>query len=93
MGVDITSSVSGSILPGTGAIGQLTYTIDPSTPPGDYADVTPENSDILDDSALSLAVTPKSGKVGTLECIDAGDCDDFNVCTDDACVDKQHKSV
>ena len=35
---------------------------------------------------LSLAVTPKSGKVGTLACIDAGDCDDFNVCTDEACV-------
>ena len=31
-------------------------------------------------------VTPKSGQVGTLECIDAADCDDFNVCTDDACV-------
>ena len=85
--VDLTTAVSRcNSDPGTGAIAQLTYTIDPTTPPGDYADVTPENSDVRDDSAVSLAVTPKPGKVGTLACIDAGDCDDFNVCTDDACV-------
>jgi hypothetical protein len=86
VGVDITSGVAGLIDPGTGAIAQLTYTIDPSTPPGDYADVTPENSDVRDDTATALLVTPKPGKVGTLECIDAADCDDLNVCTNDACV-------
>ena len=37
-------------------------------------------------SGYPLQVTPKPGKVGTLECIDAGDCDDGNVCTNDACV-------
>ena len=84
--MDLTTAVSGLILPGTGAIARLNYTIDPGTPPGDYADVTPENGDIRDDLGLSLEVTPKPGKVGTLECIDAGDCDDFNVCTNDACV-------
>jgi hypothetical protein len=81
--VDITSSVLGVINPGTGAIAELSYTIDPSTTPGDYADVTPENGDVRDDISLSLAVTPQSGKVGTLECIDTADCDDLNVCTNE----------
>ena len=51
----------GVILPGTGAIAQLTYTIDPTTPPGDYADVTPENSDIRDDGAVVLACDAEVG--------------------------------
>ena len=61
VGVDITSSVAGLILPGTGAIARLTYTIDPSTPPGDYADVTPENSDVRDDTATILIGDAEAG--------------------------------
>ena len=84
--MDLTSGVSGLIDPGTGTIIQLGYTIDPSTSPGDYADVTPANIDIRDDSGLALAVTPEPGKVDTLQCIAAEDCNDFSVCTNDACV-------
>ena len=68
--VDLTTAVSGLIFPGTGAIARLTYTIDASTVPGDFADLTPENSDIRDETAASLSVTPKAGRVGALECVD-----------------------
>ena len=72
--VDLTTAVSGLIFPGTGAIARLTYTIDASTVPGDFADLTPENSDIRDETAASLTVTPKAGRVGALECVDDFDC-------------------
>jgi hypothetical protein len=85
VGVDLTT-VSGVIDPGTGVIAQLTYTIDATAPLGDFADLTPENSDVQDDTAVSLSVTPKPGMVGVVECTVDGDCDDSSVCTDDTCI-------
>ena len=83
--VDLTT-LSAVIDPGTGVIAQLTYTIDANAPLGDFADLIPENSDVRDDTASSLSVTPKTGLVGVVECTADGDCDDFNECTDGSCV-------
>ena len=71
--------------PDVAAIAQLNYTIDVNAPTTDFADLNPENIAIQDDTPVSLSVTPKPGVVGAAECVDAGDCDDGNVCTDDAC--------
>jgi hypothetical protein len=60
--VDLTT-ISGVIDPGTGAIAQLTYTLDATAPPGESADLNPENVDIRDDSAIPLAVTPVPGSI------------------------------
>ena len=80
MTVDLTTAVSGLIFPGTGAIARITYTIDASTVPGDFADLTPENSDIRDETAASLSVTPKAGRVGALECVNDFDCGTCEKC-------------
>jgi hypothetical protein len=66
--VDLTS-VSGVIDLGTGAIAQLSYTIDANASQTDYADLTPQNIDIKDDSPtpVSLSVTPIPGRVRSVE--------------------------
>jgi len=87
--VALTSTVSGVIDPGSGAIAVLNYTIDATAPLTDYADVRPQNYSVLDDTIptpVSLSVTPDSGTVRAVECTTAGDCNDGNGCTDDACV-------
>ena len=84
VGVDLSSAVSGLIDPGTGAIAQVGYTIDPGAPLGDFPDLVPENNDVIDDTSVPLLITPLPGTLR--ECQVDGDCDDSNVCTDDACV-------
>ena len=63
-GIDITTAISGLIGVGTGPIAQITYTIDPTAPLTDVADVNPENIDIKDDGSISVSVTPQPGRVG-----------------------------
>jgi hypothetical protein len=63
--VAITTSVLGVIEPGTGAFAQLNYALDATAPPGEYADINPENIAIQDDTQEFLPVTSKPGRVGT----------------------------
>jgi hypothetical protein len=61
--VDITTTVSGVIDIGTGAIARLNYFIDPAAPVTDFADIIPKNIDIKNDTPVSLTVTPRSGTI------------------------------
>jgi hypothetical protein len=68
--VALTSTVSGVIDPGTGAIAVLNYTIDAGAPLTDYADVRPQNYSVLDDTiptTVSLSVTPMPGRIRAVE--------------------------
>jgi hypothetical protein len=86
--VDLTTTVSGLIDPGTGAIAQLSYTLGANAPIGDFAHLSLQNSGVKDDTSASLSVTPKPGMVGPMECVDASDCDDGLFCNgDETCVD------
>jgi hypothetical protein len=64
--IALTSTVSGVIDPGTGAVAVLNYTIDATAPLTDYADLKPQNHSVLDDTIptpVSLSVTPIPGRV------------------------------
>jgi hypothetical protein len=78
--VAVTTSVLGEIEPGTGAIARLQYALDATAPPGEYADINPENIAIQDDTQEFLSVTSKPGRVGTEgeigECESDFDCDE-----------------
>ena len=63
VGIDITTAVFGLIGVGTGPIAQISYTLDATASLTDFADLNPENIDIKDDSAISVSVTPKPGRV------------------------------
>jgi len=67
--VALTSPGFDLINPGeTGAIAQLSYTLDATTPLGEFADLNPANIAIKDNGSPpeSLSVTPKPGKVGAV---------------------------
>ena len=62
--IDLTSSGSAAITPGTGAIAQIEYTLDTNAPIGEYADLEPKNINVVEKDTLeSLLVTPIPGKI------------------------------
>jgi hypothetical protein len=62
--MDLISAGSAAITPGTGAIAHVAYTLDANAPLGEYADVEPKNTDVVEKDILeSLLVTPIPGKI------------------------------
>ena len=64
--VDITPVDPGTstIVLGEGSIAQLSYTVNATAPPGEIADLNPQDIDVVEYSSLiPLTVSPKPGKV------------------------------
>ena len=80
--VHITQVDSVTIAAGTGAIAQLSYTLDANAPSGEFADLNPEAIEVKDELDNLLTVTPVPGRIGAVECTENAHCDDGNVCTD-----------
>ena len=76
---------SATIATGTGAIAQLSYTLDANAPSGEFADLNPEAIEVKDELDNLLTVTPVPGRIGAVECTKDAHCDDGNVCTDQYC--------